>query len=103
MQLSILGMSKDTQWIIDINAIHDLTYDKHHFINFKPFLHGDSKVYLSNDTTLSIYSQGEVEILIENKKTLHLFNALYVLDVHKNVFLICDYNLKGSGILIKNQ
>lgn len=76
---------------------------KKQFINYKSFLYNKDKIYLSKETILSIYHKKKVEISIINDKRLCLFNTIYILDLHKNLFLICNYNLEKRGILIKYQ
>lgn len=80
-----------------------MTHNKRQFINFKLSLNGDNKVYLGNDLNLLIYKKERLEILLANSKTLYLSNILYVSDLHKYLFIICDYDLKRRGILIKNH
>lgn len=72
-------------------------------MNFESLSPIESRIHPRDDTTLIIYGKYNVEISMINGIVIHLTNALYVSNLHKNLFSVCDHDKQGGGILTKNR
>lgn len=58
-------------------------------------------IHLEDVTILPIYNKGNVEISMINGKIIHFINVVYVSNLYKNLFSICNHNEQREGMLLK--
>ena len=90
-------------WTVDSAAIDHITWDRNAFVDFCRISKGSGSIYMGNNTSMDVLGIGTCKLLMRKGRALYLHDALYALEVLRNLISVVVLVKLGFKIVFEQD